>query len=226
MRPTHHESGATERRGILFAARLLTAASILCLPLLAGTESGPGTGRSGAPGNGSPGSTVAGDETIGTLPAYGPDVPFDLVRYFMDAQANLVLQGNRFDVLSSILGVRGPTVATIQVLDVATDTVRYTFHGSPQIALDPAMLASGLVRVGIRVPRTYGEAEAKLALGGRTMATTDLAPGVQLLPLVELTASGALERRTFTADAGNLTGLQTRIAARLARGVVLLEQTH
>lgn len=225
MRLNNHDSSVL--KALSFSARLLAAASVICLPLLAGPENGPSEpGRSGSAGSGSPGNTVAGDETIGTLPAFGPDVPFDLVRYFMDGQANLVLQGNRIDVLTAILDVRGTTVATIQVLDDATDTVRYTFHGSPRIALDPSILASGLVTVGMRIPRSYGAAEADLQLGARDLATVSLTPGFQRLPVDALAAAGVLERQTFVAETSNATGAHTRLAARITRGALLLEQSH
>lgn len=226
MRPNQLNRSSVLSARLAAFARLFTAACVLSMPLLASDPGPGGPDRSGTPGTGTSGGSVAGDETIGTLPSQGPDVPFELVRFVMDHQANVILQGNRWDVLSAIVGVRGSTVATVQVIDAANDVVRFTFHGTPQILLDRASLESGSVVVGVRVPRGYGDAVAATALGGRTVATSTPLAGAQSLPVGEFLTAGMLESRTLTTEVHNGTGAFSRITARAARGVVVVQQTH
>jgi hypothetical protein len=226
MRLTNLHTSSTCTGRFLALTRLLGAACALSMPLLAGDAGGGGPDRAAPPGSGSSGGTVAGDETIGTLPQLGPDMPFDLVRFVMDQQANVFLQGHRADVLSAIVHVRGATVATLRVLDATNDIVRFTFHGTPQLVLDRAALESGALQIGVRAPQTYGSGSIEVALGGRTLSSADFGPGALRLPVGELAASGLLDRRTLSTHAANSSGARTTIVTRAVRGVVVVEQAH
>lgn len=227
MRLIQFDSSSVPNGRLAVFARLFAAACVLSMPLLAFSDPGPGgPDRSVPPGSGSSGGSVAGDETIGTLPSQGPDVPFELVRFVMDHQANVFLQGNRWDVLSAIVGVRGSTVATVQVIDAANDVLRFTFHGTPQLLLDRAALESGALVVGVRVPRGYGDAVAATTLAGRTVSISTPTAGAQTLPVGAFLTAGLLDSRTLSTEVQNGTGAFSRITVRSTRGVVVVQQSH
>lgn len=200
---------------------------MIALALLSGAAAAfdePPTDNGPLPPEG--GNQMAGDETIGTLPILGPPSPIDLVRFLLDRQASTFIEGNRFDLFSSIVAVEGRTVATIEVLDTNTDTVRITFHGSPRLLLDRAMVEAGAVQFGVSVPSLFGQGQIQMQLGARRFAAQALATGTQNLPISALVAAGHLTRRRLTFAIDGSDGRRTDLLVRTTSQFVVLEQSH
>lgn len=169
-------------------------------------------------------SSVAGDETIGTLPIFAPPA-FDLLRFLLDPQASVYLQGNRLDLMSSIVRVEGRTAATLEVLDAETDTVRVVFHGRPHLVLDREMVNSGAVVVGVEVPAAGGARQLRAFQGARTSSPERLSVGGHELAVAGLGVDSASSpRRGVVLDGPG--GLHTVLAIRATRQYVILDQAH
>lgn len=204
------------------AGRFLTALALMVAPLLA-LET-PSSGQR-SPSSTTDSPSVFGDETVGTLPIFAPPPAFDLLRFLMDREASLYLEGNRLDVLSSIVQLEGRTVATLELLDVDTDTVRVTFHGRPRLVLDRAMIEAGALRVGVNVPAAFGQGSVRTFQGHRFGVAQDTVHGALELPFAGLGVVGATApRRGLVFDGQD--GAHTVIAFQTTRRYLILDQAH
>ena len=222
MFETHDSSKRAHTGWLQRAGRALTALALATAPVLAiespSSAERPTNSTTDAP-------SVFGDETIGTLPIFAPPPLFDLLRFLMDREANLYLEGNRFDLFSSIVNVEGRTVATLELVDAATDTVRVTFHGRPHLVLDRSMVDAGAIRVGVNVPMEFGQGGLRAFVGQRVGAEQVLSHGAQELALAGLgVTSPAAPRRGFVLDGQN--GAHTVLAVHATRRYLILDQTH
>jgi hypothetical protein len=171
------------------------------------------------------GDGVAGgdDETVGTLPVYFGGSTLTLHRRLAISGPSLCLQGNVWEVMSSIVGVNGESDALVTLLDPATGLVEIVIPGDVLIAIDRMSLASGSVRIGLYMPSAM-PTQVVYGWNGRLQSIPG-APGLVSLPIVELGNVGALDRGPFQAFAGTRAS-PTDLGVFATPDVLLLQQTH
>jgi hypothetical protein len=162
--------------------------------------------------------TLAGDETIGSLPILGPAQAFGLVDAFHDANACLYVQGQRFDVLNTVAGYLGSGLATLEVLDDVTDTVRVVFHGQTTLKLDRELVDLGLVELGIETPLDFGSVVIQAKFHHRALPQHELTAGTSafapaLLALTHM-HQGRFLRMSATGPNSGVTSLSLRSSRR------------
>lgn len=223
----HQQFGRRARRALEGALRALLVLGFATFPVLA-FDAPAGAGLPPSAGGGGTGGSneVAGDETIGTLPIVGPTAPFDLLRSIVEREPCFYLEGNRLDLFGAIVSVAGRTVATLRMIDPATDTVRVTFHGRPRLVLDRAAIDSGALGFGIDVPTAFGQGAVQSQLGARALAPAAIGPGVHELPSAPFAASNLLLQRRLEYELLGQDGAHTVLGLRATRRYLIVDQTH
>jgi hypothetical protein len=210
-------------------ARMLAAGLVLTL-LAASTVPARAGGRIVAPPPPEPPVGIvpmlAGDETIGILPILAPAPVFNLVDYFYETNACLYVQGQRFDVMTTVVGSIGSAVATLEVLDAATDTVRVVFHGRAQLKLDRQFIDLGLVDVGIVAPLGFGSGVIKSSFHDRVLPEQNLTPGASAFSPALISATRAYQGRIAHLVAAGQTDGFTSFALRSTRRFLFVAQAH
>lgn len=221
----HQLPGRRVRRVLAGTAHAFILIGLAAMPVF-GFDSpvGGGLPPTGGGGTGS-GNEVAGDETVGTLPIVGPTAPFDLLRFLMDREASLYLEGHRLDLYLAIVSVEGRMAATLRVIDPATDTVRVTFHGRPRLALDRSAIESGALRIGVDVPVAFGQGAVQTQIGARALAPAAILPGALELPSAPFTSTNLLQRRLAFEFHGE-DGAHTVLGFRSTRRFLIVDQAH
>lgn len=167
---------------------------------------------------------VAGDETIGSLPILTPPPLFDVVDYFHEANASFYVQGQRFDVLNAIVESLGAGVATIDVLDAASDTVRVVFHGRALLKLDRAYVDLGIVEIGLATPFDFGSGVIHAKFNQRELPAQELGAGASAFSPALLAATHAYQgRRLYVAASGPNSGV-TSLTMRSSRHFLSVDQ--
>ncbi|MFN0242712.1 MAG: hypothetical protein ACKVWV_07445 [Planctomycetota bacterium] len=203
----------------------LAALGVVALALGARLEaqernSGPVGGNNTLP----PPPAAAGDETIGTLPALNESLP--ITRAWNDPHAAFYVEGRFEDVWSALVGVRGGTNVTFQLVDPRAQRVRLVFHGRVQLLLDRQAVRSASIEIGMAVPQTLGPASTAVGLLGSRAAATAALPGFTVLPIQALDASGALQSTPLRASIESKSGLRTIVHVASGRETVSLTQMH
>lgn len=168
--------------------------------------------------------TLAGDETIGIMPIQGPAQAFDLVDAFHDANACLYVQGQRFDVLSTVADCLGTGLATLDVVDDATDTIRVVFHGQTTLKLDRALVDLGLVELGIETPADFGIGVIRAKFHLRTLPEQELSSGTRAFAPALIAATHMHQGRFLRMSAKGANSAVTSLSMRSSRYFLYVAQ--
>lgn len=211
------------------SARVLAAGLLLALLAASAVPASAG-GRIVAPLQPEPpiGVTpmLVGDETIGILPILAPVPAFDVVDYFYETNACLYVQGQRFDVMNTVVASLGSAVATIEVLDAVTDTVRVVFHGRTQLKLDREFIDLGLVHIGVVAPLGFGEGVIKSSFHDRVLPEQLLTPGASAFSPALISATRVYQGRIARLVAAGQADGFTSFALRSTRRFLFVAQVH
>jgi hypothetical protein len=174
-----------ERHSDLRGGRPLRWAVLACgLLLCAFTGAAWATNNTGSGGGGGSGGFSADDETVGTLPSYGPGNGLDLYRLGVALRPSLCLQGRIGDIQNALVWVRGDPRAVVESVG-PEGMVRITLLGDVQVMLDRSYVATGDVVVALAVPR----APVQIIAGpASARSLVDLRAGPELLTLTQIAA--------------------------------------
>lgn len=181
--------------GYLRAARTailgLLAGLTLCVampPVAGGTAPPPRPGE------------APDDETIGTLPSTQGRTAVALVRFVRDAQPSIYVAGPAEDLFTALLSadsLGGPAAATIT--DLGAGRIQITFHGAVRVLLDRQTIElSNSMTVGLSSQQAQSS-PTQLVFASRTGSLGRLSSGPTELPVLALSANGALERSVLGA---------------------------
>jgi hypothetical protein len=200
------------------------ASRLWILGLLAGLMLGPVTSAVIADGTMPPPRTgeTSDDETIGTLPFTQGRTAVEVVRFLRDARPSMYIAGPAEDLFNSLLSadaIGGPVAATIT--DLGAGRIQITFHGAVRVLLDRQMTGlSGTVTVGLASQQSQSF-PTRVQFGSRGGSLGNLSVGPTELPVLALSASGALDLEPL-AVATRLAGGHTLRQSFAAAGNVLI----
>jgi hypothetical protein len=165
-----------------------------------------------------------GDETIGTLPILNGGSTIELVRGLPITRPSLFLEGDLYELQNAISFFQGFAHAEVMPLDPNWQRVRLVFVDEVLLGFDRVALLGADIQFGLWMPESTRSLNPSLSWGGRTIGVQPTDSRV-MLPLSQMSATGALDASPLCAAAGSSVGMNAVLAA-VDQDFLYLVQRH